>query len=390
MIEFLRRYALPMLLIGAGVVFVVGGWQQQSGGSLVTLLATPTVTPEPIFPTRTPASVSVTPQTPTPFPTAVSTPLATAPAVAESSLIAMEERFGVAVVVDETLGPATAAGLRFGSYLNWNVDVYTPEAVYWRMVRLTEEGLDEEENTWEMIAEAAAGYPGGYWLIGNEMDVTWQDNVTPERYAELYHEVYTFIKEIDSTAVVGIGGVSQSTPLRRAYLDIVLAHYAEQYGESLPTDLWNVHGFVLREEADSWGVGIPPGMSDELAIPYEIEDHKDIDLFAQNIVDFRVWMAERGYRDTPLVLSEYGILMPADYGFDQTVVATYLEQSLDFLTTAADDEIGYAADNGRLVQWWFWYSVYDDESRYPQSNLFDLESGRLTPAGQVFSSYARE
>ena len=37
--------------------------------------------------------------------------------------------------------------------------------------------------------------------------------------------------------------------------------------------------------------------------------------FQQNIIDFRAWMAERGYGDKPLMVSEYGILMPAEYGF---------------------------------------------------------------------------
>ena len=53
-------------------------------------------------------------------------------------------------------------------------------------------------------------------MIGNEPDVRWQDNVTPERYAEIYHDIYTFIKERDPGAQVVIGGVAQSTPLRRA------------------------------------------------------------------------------------------------------------------------------------------------------------------------------
>jgi hypothetical protein len=254
------------------------------------------------------------------------------------------------------------------------------------MVRTWEEGI--RRTTWDEIDLAIKANPGSYWLVGNEPDVRWQDNVTPQRYAEIYHDVYTFIKERDPTAKLVIGGVTQPTPLRRAYLDIVLETYEANYGEKMPIDVWNVHGFTLREERDSWGVDIPPGMDDELAIEYEIEDHDNLDILKQNLIDFRSWMAERGYGDKPLIISEYGILMPEDYGFPLERVGQYLTDSFDLFRTLSGEN-GYQLDDGRLVQQWFWYSVYDGEV-YSTGNLFDPATGQLSDLGLVWAAYVND
>jgi hypothetical protein len=119
---------------------------------------------------------------------------------------------------------------------------------------------------------------------------------------------------------------------------------------------------------------------------YEIADHDDLEIFKSNLIAFRVWMNERGYRDRPLALTEFGILMPADFGFPPHVVAEFMRETFDFLVTAADETIGYPADNNRLVQWWFWYSVYDGQE-FPTGNLYDPDTDTLTDLGQVFADY---
>lgn len=280
---------------------------------------------------------------------------------------------------------ATQAGLRFGSYLNWRINSAPLGGVkFWQMVRVHNGNVTEG---YDALAQVITDRPGSIYLVGNEPDVRWQDNVTPQRYAELYHDVYTFIKERDPTALVAIGGVSQPTPLRRAYLDIVLDTYRNRYGEPLPVDIFNVHAFVLREEAGSWGVGIPPGMDGQTGMLYELADHDNIEIMQQLIIDFRSWMAARGYGDKPLVVSEYGILMPANYGFPPEAVANFMTASFDFFLSAANGT-GYAPDGGRLVQWWFWYSV-NDPINYPNSNLYDPDTGTLTPLGQAYSDYVQ-
>lgn len=276
-------------------------------------------------------------------------------------------------------------GLLFGSLLNWHVEVNPPERdiMFWQMVRTSEEGI--RRTTWEEIEQAVQANPGSFWLVGNEPDVPWQDNVTPQRYAEIYHEVYTFIKSRDPSANIVIGGVSQPTPLRRAYLDLVLDAYLVAYDQPMPVDVWNVHAFTLREERGSWGVDIPPGMDESNGILYEIEDHDNLDILEQNLVEFRAWMADRGYGDKPLVVSEYGILMPEDYGFPPETVGRFLTGTFDLFQTMAN-ETGYLPDDGRLVQWWFWYSVYD-EGLYQTGNLYDWSNEQLTTLGQTWTKY---
>ena len=271
-----------------------------------------------------------------------------------------------------------------GWYLNWRVDPRPePSVRFAQMVRVGgEDGFYPPLNT---IRRAARANPGSLWLIGNEPDVKWQDNVTPEQYATVYEELYAAIKAADPSAQVALGGVSQPTPLRLAYLDRVLDAYRAEFGAEMPVDVWNVHAFILREERGSWGVDIPPGMDVAQGELYEIADHNDMAIFRQQIIDFRRWMAERGLRDKPLIVSEYGILMPASYGFPPEVVSDFLVDTFDFFLTARDPALGYPADDNRLVQAFNWYNVADKV--YPTSNLFDPETRNVSLVGETFKAY---
>ncbi len=272
-----------------------------------------------------------------------------------------------------------------GWWLVWRADLNGPqlsESHFAQMVRIRQDSFSPELPTIQQIAQTQ---PGALWLIGNEPDVVWQDNATPEQYAAAYGILYPAIKAADPTALVAIGGVSQSTPLRLAYLDRILAAYRTQFGAAMPVDVWNVHAFILREERGSWGVDIPPGMAVETGALYEIVDHDNMAIFKQQIVDFRRWMTMRGFRNAPLIVSEYGVLMPESYGFPADRVAEFLVASFDFFLTARDAKIGYPADDDRLVQAFCWYSAAD--TIYPTSNLFDPETRTITPVGEMFRAY---
>jgi hypothetical protein len=95
-------------------------------------------------------------------------------------------------------------------------------------------------------------------------------------------------------------------------------------------------------------------------------------------------MAERGQRDKPLWITEYGILMPTEYGFDAERVAAFLEGSFELFLNLRDPELGFSEDDNRLVQRWNWYSARD--SRYPTGNLFD-NYGRSTFIGDAYWSF---
>ena len=279
-----------------------------------------------------------------------------------------------------------AQQLGFGWYLDWRVNpvAYRSSRVtYVPMIRLKDGVASPSGDALQVAVDAL---PGALWLIGNEPDVKWQDNALPEVYAELYHELYYLLKALDPTCQVAIGGVSQPTPLRLRYLELILQAYESSYGEPMPVDVWNVHNFILREERDGWGVDIPPGLVVQSGVLREIDDHDDLAIFRQQIVAFRRWMKARGQQGKPLVVTEYGILMPTDYGFPPEKVERFMLETFEFFRMAADPETGYPADDHRLVQRWCWYSLVD--RRYPTGNLLDSDTGALTPLGEAYGAYA--
>jgi hypothetical protein len=233
--------------------------------------------------------------------------------------------------------------------------------------------------------------PGSLWLIGNEPDCIFQDNVLPQNYAQAYHDAYSFIKGLDPTASVAAGGIVQPTPLRMQYLDIVLDTYASLYGEALPTDAWHIHTFILREAdcdvypGECWGSEIPPGISADHGMMYDLEDTDNLDIFQERIVQFRQWMRDRGYQNMPLLITEYGTLVPHSYqGWDEERGKVYMYGTFDLLLTANDPDLGYPADENRLVQRWLWYSLDDTAYGGP---LFDPLTLDLLPMGAYFGAY---
>jgi hypothetical protein len=290
---------------------------------------------------------------------------------------------------------------RPGWYLNWNVnmverpgpfglrtdiDMALPEEPlgmeFTPMVRMRNGRLHPSP---AVLRELAARHPGLTWLIGNEPDVKWQDNTPPEIYAIAYHRAYKAIKAGDPTAKVAIGGLSQITPLRLEYLERMWDFYQSLYGEEMPVDIWNMHAFVLREERNAWGVNIPPGFEiEQRGELWDVEDHDNLALIEAQIRTLRRWMVEHGEGDKPLWITEYGILMPEEYGFDAERVSRFMLGSFDLFLNLRDAELGYAADDNRLVQRWNWYPARD--SRYSAGNLFD-DYGHVTPVGEAMFDY---
>lgn len=383
---------------------VVAGETGTRVPSVVVEITEARATPDPLIPTLSAAAPQATPPLTTTSPLTGTEPSSAAsaagtPAPATDGLpladrpteepISLRHRLGVGVPLGVTsfdFDEALAQRLGMGWYLDWSVEsepVRSEDLEFVQMIRVRESRFFPSRSK---IAEALAANPGSLWLIGNEPDVLWQDKTPPEAYAQRYHELWVFIKTLDPSAQVAIGGVSQVTPLRLSYLERVLAAYQALYGQPLPVDVWNMHAFILREERDSWGVSIPPGFQDvQQGLLWEIEDHDDLDLLRQQVIDFRRWMARHGQRDKPLLVSEYGILMPEEFGFPQEAVADYMRKSFDLLLNTRDPELGYPADDNRLVQRLAWYSLSD--TTYPTGNLVDPTTGELTPLGEAFVEY---
>jgi len=285
--------------------------------------------------------------------------------------------------------PARPAGLGYVQTIRLSDDYHLPQCEPLRRACCS-------CPTWDQLSAVVQANPGSLWLLGNEPDrIAIQDGVTPENYARLYHDFYRFLKAKDPSSQVGVGGVVQPTPVRLEYLGMILDAYQGFYGTQMPVDVWNVHNYVLREKRmysgcpDCWGADIPPGVPENVGMLYEIDDHDNMAYWTSHIIAFRRWMSDRGYRDRPLVISEYGILMPVIYGYTYERVRTFMLATFDWMMTAADPDSGYPADGNRLVQAWNWYSVDDKgfEGYFGFSHLFDPDSRAITPLGIDYGAY---
>jgi len=281
---------------------------------------------------------------------------------------------------------------RPGWYLNWSTKSYTessPQAQtlgmeFTPMLRLRANGLHPDLAT---IYRQAKERPGMVWLVGNEPDVRWQDDATPEEYACQYYRAWHAIKLADPSAQVAIGGISQVTPLRLRYLEAVLDSYQKQFGKPMNVDVWNIHTFVLREKAGEWGVDLPPGFEDATdGILWDVEDHDDLRLVEGQVRHMRDWMAAQGERDKPLYITEYGILIPEEFGFTPSRVINFMVKSFDLFDSLRDETLGYPQDENRLVQRWVWFSTR--YYLYPTGDLFTADGAPLPPM-RAMTGYIR-
>ena len=302
-------------------------------------------------------------------------------------------RFGIGAPWDVARYPVNQ--LRIGWYTNWGATLQParPGGVeYLQMIRLEQVGRDAYSAApqgSDLLAIVGAN-PGALWVVGNEPDRRkWQDDLEPAVYALAYHDLYHQIKAADPTARIVAGSIVQPTPLRLQYLDMVLDSYRARYGQAMPVDVWNIHAFILNERSctsfpdDCWGADVPPGINVPEGERYGVQDNDSLVIFKQFIVDFRKWMADRGYKERPLIITEYGVLMPEAYGFPPSRVNAYMKATFDYLSTATGPT-GYSSDKGRLVQAWAWYSLAD---RSFNGWLYDPQTGSRSVYGDHFAAY---
>lgn len=261
------------------------------------------------------------------------------------------------------------------------------------------------------------------WIVGNEVDrgpnpgstVSGQGDIYPAVYARAYHDIYQYIKQYDPTATVAISALVQVTPGRLQYLDKVWDAYLAAYGTTIPVDVWNMHLYILPE-LDAAGnpnsianiaLDTNPALGrresggntalcalDEV---YCFAEHDDMTVFAEQIVDMRIWMKNHGQQNKPLILSEYSLLYPYEdkgngncflqdeYGncFTRPRVITFMTNSFNYMETAIDPNLGYPLDGNRLIQQWLWFSISHGTNAGSVSNLTDDEV-TLNEIGQMF------
>ena len=301
--------------------------------------------------------------------------------------------------------------LKAGWYLNWRsmaAPVHDGGMEYMQTIYFNVNGVGycQAANKTSQIKPTITGtdlinliqnHPGTIWQIGNEPDSYYNGSpLMPELYAEMYHYFYTTIKELDPLAKFATAGIVQPSLLRMGYLDTVLTHYEETYGEPMHVDVWSIHLYLLNEGpcGSSWGAAVPPGTSDRgWDIDFVASDilrltsEDDEPSIESSLHDFRQWMYDNGYGDVPLIITEYGILPPPSYaGFENDVAAQFLHDTFNIFLSMTDDEIGLQTDNGRLVQMWSWFSTdHDPPAGYFKygGDLFN-KNGSLTVVGEAF------
>lgn len=316
-------------------------------------------------------------------------------------------RFGINV--DPRVAAITAYDtdpLRIGWYQSYQAQVSPASpngAEYVQVIRLSQDVNDNYSYSpsQTQIEKVIDSNPGATWFIGNEPDRrTFQDDIKPDVYAEVYHELYQLIKGRDPAARIFPGSIVQATELRLQYLDMVLSSYRQKYDAPMPLDGWSIHGFILNEVRGDWGADIPPGIDAERGlilgevdengnIIYDVQLTTDLDLYKSHVVNFRSWMKHNGYRNFPLYMSEYGVLMPkGDFepDFDEGRVNAFMDATFDFLLTATDPNTGYPADGNHLVQKLSWYSANDKE--HFNGYLFDEDNNNQPSLmGENYAQY---
>lgn len=272
-------------------------------------------------------------------------------------------------------------------------------------------------------------YPGLLWNIGNEIErgpdpgqtSSTQGDTHAEVYAQAYKEIRDFILRYDPTARTAFAALVEVTPLRLVYLDRAWQAHIDLYGHAPEVDAWAMHLYILPEATPSGNpngiANIPLGTMDMIHLAkresggnpnlcplddvYCYAEHDDMGVFIEQITDMRVWMKQHGQQNKPLLLTEYSILYPYEvdgdscfvqdeYGncFVPERVQAFMDATLDYLDSAADLNLGYPLDGGRLVQQWVWFSVNHGFGAGSVSNLYNhAPGGALTtirPLGQLY------
>jgi plastocyanin len=308
-----------------------------------------------------------------------------------------QSRFGFAVHSDYGLVTDYNVGLlRAGWYVDYRLSRKTSPPAGLEFVPIV-------HGSWlnascAQLTPHVSNSPGSWWLIGNEPDNIYHDNLTPDEYARRYHDLHLCIKAHDPSARVSPGGITQPTPLRLRWLDMVIESYQDLYDTRLPADGWHIHTHFLEEHScrvypdDCWGAEIPPGIDATEGVIYSVQDSDNFAYFKDHIRNMRKWMKRNGYQNSALFVSEYGVIMPAEIGMTEQRVVNFMYNTFDYMLTTKDCSLGYTSDGCRLVQRWAWFSLnekmYDPEcegqSCGGNGNLFDPSTRTITAFGLAY------
>ena len=330
------------------------------------------------------------------------------------------------------------SSLGAGWYVNFSANPYvqpTPEGIeFAHVIRVNQDKTPQggylstytTSPPLSSLDSLISNNPGAIWLVGNEVDRGpnpgeidgGQDDTYPSVYARAYHDVYHYIKDRDPSARIANSALVQVTPGRLQYLDLMWQAYLDEFGTSMPVDIWNMHLYILPEvnpsgEANgiaSVALGTNPALAKResggiasqcnLDNVYCFAEHDDMVIFEEQVIAMRQWMKDHGQQQKPLILSEFSILyiwdgnppgscfVQDEYGncFTPARVTNFLQATFDYLRTRKDPALGYALDENRLIQQSLWFAV-NSAGVGSSSNLVNDSLTQLTQVGQAFSDY---
>jgi hypothetical protein len=307
-------------------------------------------------------------------------------------------RFGFDFALDfgDQIGDYDVSQLCAGWYHNWATRTFpaTPDGIeFVQTIRVkTFPVNDPESYDWNALQKLVRANPGALWQIGNEPDGDrWAscDNRTPTDYAVIFKLFHDRIKAVDPTALIANGPIIEASPVRvDCWLTRVWNEYQRLYGEPMPVDVWNIHEQLL-DEAPEVGASIPLTCDPALGMHYSQQQNDSLEVFIDHVLRMRQWMKNHGQRNKPLIVSEYGVMMPEGAGFTQDRVSQFLESTVNFMLYTTNANLGMPDDGDRLVQRWAWYSLNlpMDEQLY-NGSLFDNETHALTEVGRTYARLA--
>jgi hypothetical protein len=118
------------------------------------------------------------------------------------------------------------------------------------------------------------------------------------------------------------------------------------------------------------------------------------------VTDFREWMKANGQQNKPLIISEMGVLYPSfllaegdseaeRQARGDAAIEAFMRTTFSWLLNTQDAQLGWPADENRLVQRWLWFSLngsFWEEGTNPggfNGSLYDYQTRQPTRFGRV-------
>ena len=148
---------------------------------------------------------------------------------------------------------------RWGQFDEYNIPCMTNPTYRWTNPPFHAYQVDTDSILDPAATEAwVLAHPGKVYLIGNEPnnpDLQAGDGMTPPSYARMYHTYYAFIKALDPTAKIAVGGLvatsdTNSFNASTNWWNQVLEEYRTQFGTEMPVDIWNNHCYSFTGSLD--------------------------------------------------------------------------------------------------------------------------------------------